>query len=183
VSGASGVAPFFKGWDLANAALVSALRGLSDEQLAILIRPDWPIWASASHVAGGRVYWLCSVFEEPGIEATPFANVDIASGGWEDDLTHPRHASELVDALESSWRIVERCLRTWTPEMLSGEARRTGLGGAVSIHTRQSVLMRMLTHDAFHCGEISLTLGSHGLGGNGPNGPIDMWAGLSRLAQ
>ncbi len=28
------------------------------------------------------------------------------------------------------------------------------------MHTRQSVLYRILTHDAYHTGEISLTLGS-----------------------
>jgi hypothetical protein len=36
--------------------------------------------------------------------------------------------------------------------------------------------MRLITHDAFHSGEISLTLGSHRLGA------IDMWKGLSREA-
>jgi len=52
------------------------------------------------------------------------------------------------------------------------------------MHTRQSVLMRIITHEAYHCGEISLTLGKNGLGGRtSPNGPIDMWAGLSRVAR
>ena len=37
------------------------------------------------------------------------------------------------------------------------------------IHTRQSVLMRMISHDAYHCGELSQTLGIHGL----PQ--IDLW--------
>jgi hypothetical protein len=48
-------------------------------------------------------------------------------------------------------------------------------GSVVRTHTRQSVLMRMLTHDAFHSGEISLVLGSNGLGA------IDPWIGLSRV--
>lgn len=182
MSGAPTVATFYEGFHLGTAALVAALRPLSDEQLRLAIRPGWPIWASASHVAGTRVYWLCLVFREPGIEATPFAGLDLSTSGWEDDLAHPRRADELVEALESSWTIVERCLRSWTPEMLTGEARRTR-GDKVQIHTRQSVLMRLITHDAFHCGEISLALGAHGLGGDSPNGPIDMWQGLSRLAE
>lgn len=45
------------------------------------------------------------------------------------------------------------------------------------MHTRQSVLMRLITHDAYHTSEISLMLGSHGLG------EIDLWKGLSRIAQ
>ena len=174
------VGRFYAGWHLANEALVAAVAPLTPEQLAILIRPDWPIWASVSHVAGTRVYWLCHVFGEPGVETTPFLD---PNAGWEDDLTHPRRADDLVRALGSTWRVVERALETWTPEMLAGEARRTRADGSVQIHTRQSVLVRMITHDAFHSGEISLALGEHGLGSDSPNGAIDMWSGLSRIAR
>ena len=167
------VAPFYEGWHLFNDGLVTALAPLSAEQLALPVgSPTWPIWASASHIAVARVYWLCSVFNEPGAETTPFT--DPAGFGWEDDLAHPRSADELVAALASSWKIVERCLATWPPETLGQEARRTR-GAEVQVHTRQSVLMRLLTHDAFHCGEISLTLGTNGLAA------IEPWAGLSRV--
>jgi len=111
---------------------------------------------------------LCTVFKEPGAERTPFT--DPAGDGWEDDLTHPRRADELVGALESTWSIVEQVLELWTPEMLQDEFHRE-IGGKIQIHTRQSVLMRMLTHDAEHCGEISLTLGMNGLPG------LDLWTG------
>lgn len=50
----------------------------------------------------------------------------------------------------------------------------------MQLHTRQSVLMRLITHEAYHSGELALTLGGHGLGGTSPNDPIDMWSGLSR---
>ena len=45
------------------------------------------------------------------------------------------------------------------------------------MHTRQSVLFRLVTHDAYHTGEMSLDLGSHGLG------EIDLWRGLARIAR
>ena len=108
------------------------------------------------------------------METTLFT--DPGGVGWEDDLGHPRSAEELVGALASSWKIVEHCLATWTPETMGQEARRTR-GTEVQIHTRQSVLIRMITHDAFHCGEISLALGSNGLAA------IEPWAGLSRIAR
>ena len=172
--GNAAVAPFYKGWDLINDGLVAALAPLSAEQLSLAVgSPTRPVWASAAHLAGARVYWLCHVFKEPGAETTPFT--DPTGFGWEDDLAHPRSADELIRALRSSWMIVERCLATWTPETLGQEARRTR-GAAVQIHTRQSVLMRLLTHDAYHCGEISLTLGNNGLAA------IDPWLGLSRVA-
>ena len=166
------IAPLYHGWDLQNEALIAALRRLTPEQLALSVgSPIWPIWASASHLAGVRVYWLCHVFKEPGAETTPFTDPAVA---WEDDLTHPRGADELVQALESSWKIVRRTLDTWTPDSLAREARRVR-GAEVQFHTRQSVLYRLVTHDAYHTSEISLTLGSHGLG------EIDIWRGLARI--
>jgi uncharacterized damage-inducible protein DinB len=168
-------APLYEGWHLFNEGLVTALAPLSAKQLALPVgSPTWPIWASASHLAGARVFWLCDVFKEPGAETTPFT--DVANSGWEDDLARPRSADELVGALASSWKIVEHCLATWSPASMGQEARRTR-GTEVRIHTRQSVLMRLLTHDAFHCGEISLALGSSGLPA------IEPWVGLSRVAR
>ena len=173
------IAPFYAGWSLANAAVVDVVAPLSADELSIEIRKDWPIWASLSHLAGGRVYWLCAVFGEPGAEATPFADPGV---GWEDDLGHPRNAAELTAALTSSFAIVERVLRTWTPSTMSETARRVR-SGQVQLHTRQSVLWRLITHEAFHAGEISLALGAHGLGSKSANGAIDLWSGLSRQAR
>ena len=99
---------------------------------------------------------------------TPFS--DPTSGvGWEDDESTPRGADELVFALESSWRIVEACLKRWTPRMLRDEFKRER-DGKIQIHTRQSVIVRLITHDAYHCGEISQLLGAHDL----PE--IDLWS-------
>jgi uncharacterized damage-inducible protein DinB len=141
---------------------------MSDEQLAIRPAPDrWPIWATVGHTAGTRVYWLCAMLGEPGAEATPFP--DAATGaGWEDDLDHPRRAEELVAALDSTWALVDRCLDASTPAtMLDPFERR--YGSIVQIHTRTSVLQRLFTHEAYHCGELSQTLGIAGL----PQ--IDLW--------
>ena len=52
--------------------------------------------------------------------------------------------------------------------MLNDEYRRES-GGKTQTHTRRSVLMRLITHDAYHSGEISQILGVHGL----PE--IDLW--------
>jgi hypothetical protein len=73
-----------------------------------------------------------------------------------------------VEALESSWRIVARCLGEWTPE-LAFQDFAPQAGKRTQIHTRQAVLVLLLSHDAYHCGELSQTLGIHGL----PQ--IDLW--------
>ena len=172
------VARFFDGWQFVNQALIDVIAPLDRSELGILINKDWPIWASVSHLAGTRAYWLCHIFKEPGVETTPFQ--DPTGMGWEDDLAHPRSAAELVGALECTFRIIDHTLRTWTPESLGQTARRPR-GDQVQIHTRQSVLFRMITHDAFHAGEISLALGQHGLGSGSPGGAVDLWQHLSRL--
>jgi uncharacterized damage-inducible protein DinB len=165
------VAPFYEGWRSTNERLVERIGELSPRQLELRPGPDlWPIWATTAHVAGARVYWLCAIFKEPGAERAPF--VDAAGYGWEDDLAHPRRPSELTFALGTSWSIVEECLQRWTPEMLQEEFRRES-AGQIEIHTRQAVLMRLLTHDAYHGGEISQTLGMNGLK------ELDLWAARS----
>ena len=161
------VRPTYDMWPQYNRRLREVIGAMADEQLAI--RPSaelMPIWATVGHTAGVRVYWLCEVIGEPGAETTPFD--DVANGGWEDDLDHPRSADELIEALDSTFRLIESCLDRWTPEMLADEIRRD-YDGTVQVHTRGSILQRLFSHEAYHCGELSQTLGIHGL----PQ--IDLW--------
>lgn len=160
---------FYADWTQYRSRLVGGVRDLTDEQLAISAGPDHaPIWALAAHAAGTRTYWLCGVLGEPGAETTPFPD-PFAELGWEDDLDHPRSAAELVVALETTSAIIERCLDTWTTDMLEVEFERV-MGDVRQLHTRRSILLRMISHDAFHSGEISQVLGAHGLPA------IDLWA-------
>ena len=73
-----------------------------------------------------------------------------------------------MTALETTWRIVEGCLERWTPGMLRESFVRKW-GSERQGHTRASGLQRLFSHDAYHCGELSQTLGIHGL----PQ--IDLW--------
>jgi uncharacterized damage-inducible protein DinB len=158
---------FYDRWPQYNRRLTEIVGAMTDEQLAIRPSPERdPIWATVGHTAGARTYWLCGVLGEPGAETTPWPE---ASGeGWEDDLDHPRTASELVWALDSTWAIVDGCLDRWTPELLNETVERRS-GDRVQIHSRSSILQRLLTHEAYHCGELSQTLGIRGL----PQ--IDLW--------
>jgi uncharacterized damage-inducible protein DinB len=160
---------FYADWTQYRSRLLDGVRDLSTEQLAISAGPDHaPIWALAAHCAGTRVYWLCGVLGEPGAETTPFP--DSLSGlGWEDEPDHPRSGAELAVALESTDAIIERCLDSWTTDMLEVEFERW-IGDARQLHTRRSVLLRLMSHDAFHSGEISQLLGAQGLPA------IDLWA-------
>jgi uncharacterized damage-inducible protein DinB len=169
----SGLEPLATDWAGYHRRVVDALRAMSDEDLALEVATHrgpgidpWPIWAVAAHTAGARVYWLCHVLGEPGADQTPFA--DPSGFGWEDDLATVRSRDEVVAAYDSTWPIVAAALARWTPEMLGESIRREGRTG-VQVHTRQSILLRLITHEAYHAGELSLTLSANG------REPIDLW--------
>ncbi len=162
------IRPFYDQWPQYNQRLADVVAGMSAEELSL--RPDpsrAPVWATAAHCAGVRVYWLCFVIGEPGAETTPFTDPD--GPGWEDDESRPRDGGELAMALGTTWRIVETCLDEWTAEMMAETVERM-YGDQRQIHTRSSILQRLFSHDAYHCGELSQTLGIAGLR------QIDLWA-------
>jgi uncharacterized damage-inducible protein DinB len=167
------VRAFYADWAGYNRRTIEGIKRLSEADLAlpVLATRDgggehWPIWAVVGHTAGVRVFWLCDVFSEPGAEKTPFEG---ETPGWEDDLSHPRSAEELVGAFQTTWSIIEGCLARWTPESLGQATRRDEGGRLPEFHTRQSILMRMINHEAYHLGEINLTLGANG------REPINPW--------
>jgi uncharacterized damage-inducible protein DinB len=161
------IRPSYDRWPQYNRRLTETIAALTDEQLATRPHPDYmPLWAIAGHLAGTRVYWLCTIAGEPGAETTPWPSPEY--DGWEDDLSHPRSASELIGALDSSFAIIERVLDTWTPEDLGRQFER-GLGPKHQVHDGSSILQRMFSHDAYHGGELSIGLGAQGMD------PVDIW--------
>jgi uncharacterized damage-inducible protein DinB len=163
------IRPFYADWGGYNRRVGEALGRLTAEDLALVVPAargegigPWPIWAVAGHTMGSRVFWLCHVLGEPGAETTPFT--DPSGFGWEDDLSVVRTADEVAGAYQSTWRIVASCLDRWTPAMLEEEVRRGS-----SAFTRQSTLLRLINHEAYHAGEISSTLAANG------RDPIDLW--------
>lgn len=159
---------FYDMWPQYNRRMRDVIGSMTHEQLAVRPSPErWPIWATVGHTAAARVYWLCNVIGEPGWEDTPFD--PSSEEGWEDDLDHPRSATELAEALDSTFGLIEAALDRWTPEMLADRIERRYLD-RTQVHLRGSIVQRLFSHDAYHCGELSQTLGIHGL----PQ--IDLWA-------
>ena len=158
----------FSVWPHYNRRLCEVVGALSDEQLAMRPSPErWPIWATVGHAACQRVFWLCVFAGEPGAETTPFTDAGHSCPG-DEDLEHFLDGAALVAALDSSFRIVERCLDQWAMDMLAEEIRREDFGPDWG-HTRGWVLQRLFAHDVYHCAELNETLGAAGL----PQ--IDLW--------
>ena len=160
-------------WRRYNDLVVDALASMSTDELAMRLpaadasaTTGWPVWAIAGHTAGTRPYWLCTVMGRPGAGSTPF--VDPAGAGWEDDLTRPRSADELVMAWRTTWMLIEQALIEWTSADLDAVVERV-TPTSTTRFTRRSLLLRLATHEAFHAGEIAAIQAVHGLP------PIDLW--------
>jgi len=162
------IRPAYSSWPQYNQRLRDVVARLTDEQLALRPTPDrWPIWATIGHAACQRVFWLCDFAGEPGADTTRFTDAGHDCPG-DDDLENVLDAGQLVEALDSTFRIVEGCLDRWTLEMLEEEIRRPDYGPDW-VHLRGSVLQRVFSHDVWHCAELNETLSRAGL-------PlIDLW--------
>ena len=162
------IRPAFGTWPTFNQRLRDVVATMTEEQLAIQPSSDrWPIWATVGHTACQRVFWLCDFAGEPGAETTPFTNAAYDCPG-DDDLEHVLGARALVQALNSTFRIVEDCLDRWTLDMLDEEIRRRW-DTEERVHGRGWVLQRVFSHDVYHCAELNEALGNAGL----PQ--IDLW--------
>jgi uncharacterized damage-inducible protein DinB len=167
------VRPFYADWAGYNRRIVAGIRALPVDALELRVRDSdhWPVWRIVGHIGRARVYWLCNVFGEQGAERTAFNslnNEEWVAGG------RPASGAALADDYATSWPIVEGCLDRWAPDALEA-VRREEEDGRVEIHTRQSILMRLITHEAYHLGEINLALGVAG------HEPIDLWPGSDWL--
>lgn len=154
-------------WIRYHNRIADRLPTLTPDELALRAVPDgWPVWAILAHMASARVYWLCGVLGGPGAETTPFA--DPSGEGWEDRLDVPRSSAELVEADASTWRIVLASLDEWPDAILDEGAVRMSRRGP-QVHSRRSILVRLVSHEAFHAGEVSTILAAAG------RPPLDLW--------
>ena len=116
-----------------------------------------------------RPHWFHEVLGEgdPSIRdmfrvaTTSVPGLPIEDAGWEDDEDHPRSARELVGAFETTWALIDGCLRRWTADDLAVEFTRTY--GRRQSASRGWVIWHLIEHELLHGTEIALILRSNGL--------------------
>jgi hypothetical protein len=162
------IRPAYSNWPRYAGSLRDAVASLTEGQLAIRPAAErWPLWATIGHLACQRVFWLCDFAGTPGAETTRFTNAAYDCPG-DDDLDHVLSAEQLVEALESTFRIVEGCLDTWTIDSLADEIAHPEWPGSRP-YTRGSIIQRVFAHDISHIAELNEAFGIAGL----PQ--IDLW--------
>ncbi|HYW24743.1 MAG TPA: DinB family protein [Terriglobales bacterium] len=145
------------GWAQYNELLENALAPLDAEQLSLRAAPGlWPIRTIANHIVAARAWWFNSWMGEGGPTLADLVDFD------ENEGSETRGASEIVDALGRSWSCLAECLGRWTEADLDATFQPFPHRPA---ETRQFIVWHVAEHDLHHGGEISLTLGMHGLAG------------------
>jgi len=152
------LAKLYKGWDVYQEQLVKAITPLAAEQLALRAAPHLrSVGMIAAHIVGARVRWFHRLMGE--------GSVDIhLLGIWDLPEAPIRSAAELVDGLKDSWQLIQNSLAHWTLADLDHVFEGTYSGEEYSF-SRQWIIWHVIEHDLHHGGEISLTLGAHGMAG------------------
>ena len=151
---------FYTEWKQYQDQIKQAIAPLTTDQLRLRAAPSLrSVGENIAHIIATRVGWFNNYMEENHPQIAPLRD-------WDDpELPQPeRSAAQLVAGLDASWKFMQDCLDRWTPADLAltfphddPEWHDT------HVTSRSWVVWHVLEHDLHHGGEISLTLGIHGL--------------------
>jgi uncharacterized damage-inducible protein DinB len=151
--------PLYQGWHTYQDLLIKALEPLSLDQLSLRAAPHLrSTGENAAHIVITRAGWLYFVLGLGGDVLGPFGE-----WGMEPQAFHP--PADLIHGLEVTWGVIEDALIRWTPDDLAVLVQDTNENGEIQTYTRQWVIWHLIEHDLHHGGELSFTLGMHGLPG------------------
>ena len=149
-------ATVYKGWDVYQQHLTKAIAPLSAEQLALRAAPNLrSIGMIATHIIAVRVRWFHNLMGEGSAEIAPI-------GRWDRSGEPERSAAELVSGLETTWQVIQDALARWALADLEYIFQDTYQGEEYSL-SRQWITWHVIEHDLHHGGELSFSLGMHGL--------------------
>ncbi|MBF6589283.1 MAG: DinB family protein [Ktedonobacterales bacterium] len=148
---------FYTSWQAYQDHLKETLAPLTADQLALRAAPHLrTIGEIATHIVGCRAGWFTEVLGEDG-------GADVkAALRWDEPGAPARTADELVRGLDHTWRLMTDCLARWSPDEMRQTFTDDWDGKQVEL-PRAWVVWHVLEHDLHHGGEISLTLGMHGI--------------------
>ncbi len=155
--------PFYQGWATYQELLLKAIEPLSPDQLSLRVAPHLrSIGETALHIIGCRAYWFTDFLgQDYGEEMKVYV-------GWNEVALKLRApiptVVELTQGLDRTWQFMADCLGCWSPADMQQTFPDDWDGTPVEV-SRAWVVWHVLEHDLHHGGELSLTLGMHGLTG------------------
>ncbi len=152
---------FYTSWKAYQDHIKGAIAPLTAEQLELRADPQLrSIGENALHIIGCRAGWFIDFLgEEGGWEMKEYAD-------WNEIALSPGAliptAAKLAQGLDDTWRFMEDCLARWSPDDMRQTFPDDWDGKQVDL-SRAWVVWHVMEHDLHHGGELSLTLGIHGL--------------------
>ena len=147
------VSTIFAGWQAYQGALIKAFQPLEPHQLTLRAAPDLrTVGEIARHMIGARARWFGDWVGDE------FADL----GKWDRRDAPERSPADLARGLEATWEGMHRAIARWTPEEWA-ETYPGEYPDDPEVITRAWVIWHLIEHDLHHGGEISLTLGAHGV--------------------
>jgi uncharacterized damage-inducible protein DinB len=148
---------FYTGWETYQNLLIDALTPLTPEELALHAGNELrTIEGIARHMIGARARWMhAALGDDASAELDTLRRFDAADAP-------SRTAEELVSGLQTTWGYIRDAVTRWPPDHMAAPFTRTR-NDQTYTYTRQWVIWHLIEHDLHHGGEISLTLGMHGL--------------------
>lgn len=146
----------YEGWHAYQQVITKATAPLDPDQLALCAAPNLrSVGEIAAHIIGARARWFYLLMGEGGEEFKAY-------GKWDRRGAKSRSAADLISGLEATWIGMHYAIARWTP----GDWDKTWPGeddDEPEVISRQWVIWHLIEHDLHHGGEISITLGAHGL--------------------
>ena len=143
---------FYTEWQRYQDHIKEAIAPLTEEQLALRAAPHLrTIGDLVMHIIGARIDWFVEFMGE---------SKEVFESLTPDKSTFT--AAELAKDLDISWKMMADCFARWSAADLQTTFPHEWRGDHYEL-SRSWVVWHILEHDLHHGGEISLTLGMHGL--------------------
>ena len=162
IDGSGLAAEVARGYEAHQRKLVKMIAPLDQAQLDLAAAPHlWSVRTLACHIVAARAGWMHSWMGEGSAEFGAMTDWD------EDEALATRSAAEIVRGLEESFAVIKSGLERWSPSDLTEEFVRPtpNAAGERPKRSRQWIIWHLVEHDVHHGGEISFSLGMHGVSG------------------
>lgn len=148
---------FYSSWKEYQDHIKEAIAPLTAEQLDLRAAPHLrSIGENALHIIGCRAGWFTyTMGEDWGDDVKAYAE-------WDTPGAPTRSPAEMTQALDRTWQGIADCLTRWGPD----DMRQTfpdDWDGKIVHLSRAWIVWHVMEHDLHHGGELSLTLGMHGI--------------------
>ena len=151
----------FDSWKQYQEHIASAIAPLTAEQMTLRAAPDLrSIGELALHIAGCRAGWFTHILGEA--DDTPTGAAIKAMAVWDEQDRSLWNAAQLVEALGITWEFMMDKVARWSADDMKATFEDDQDGVKVQL-SRAWILYHLMEHDLHHGGELSLTLGMHGL--------------------